>query len=74
MQDPARAAILQGKDFTRHRVSPNSPLAAQVINDKVIDMLIFLAFRFTKALSQWKLRMASHEVPDSPSKAVGATS
>lgn len=71
--DPARAAILQGKDFTRHRVSPNSPLAAQIINDKVIDMLIFLAFRFTKAFGQWKQRMATHEA-ESPSKAVGATS
>jgi hypothetical protein len=50
LADPARAAILSGKDFTRHRVSPNSPLAAQVIKDKVIDMLMFLAFRFTKAL------------------------
>jgi hypothetical protein len=71
--DPAKAAILQGKDFSRHRVSPNSPLAAQVINDKVVDMLIFLAFRFTKAFSQWKQRMTTNEV-DSPSRAIAATS
>jgi hypothetical protein len=49
--DPRRAAIFKGKDSSRLRVSPNSPLAAQIIEDRVVDMLIFLAFRFTKALS-----------------------
>jgi len=36
------------------RVSPNSPLAAQIIDDKVLDMLIFLTFRYTKAFNESK--------------------
>jgi serine/threonine protein kinase len=44
----------KGKDFSQLRVSPNSPLAAQIIEDKVIDMLIFLTFRYTKAFNEWK--------------------
>ncbi len=36
------------------RVSPNSPLAAQIIEDKVIDMLIFLTFRYTKVFNEWR--------------------
>lgn len=36
------------KDFSTMRVSPNSPLSAQIIEDKVIDMLIFLTLRYTK--------------------------
>ncbi len=47
--DPSKSSILKGKDFSKLRVSPNSPLAEQVIQDHVIDMLIFLTFRFTKA-------------------------
>jgi hypothetical protein len=43
-----------GKDFQQMRVSPNSPLAAQLIEDKVIDMLIFLTFRYTKVFNEWK--------------------
>ena len=35
-------------DASKLRVAPNSPLAAQVIEDKVIDMLLFLTFRFIK--------------------------
>ena len=45
--DPDRSAMFRGKDKSKLRVSPNSPLAAQVIEDKVVDMLIFLAFRYT---------------------------
>lgn len=45
--DPERSAMFRGKDSSKLRVSPNSPLAAQVIEDRVIDMLIFLAFRYT---------------------------
>jgi len=48
LNDQGRASAFRGKDFSRLRVSPNSPLAAQIIEDKVIDMLIFLTFRFTK--------------------------
>jgi hypothetical protein len=44
----------KGKDFSQMRVSPNSPLAAQIIEDKVIDMLIFLTFRYTKAFNEWR--------------------
>lgn len=43
-----------GKDYSQMRVSPNSPLAAQIIEDKVIDMLIFITFRYTKVFNEWK--------------------
>lgn len=43
-----------GKDYQQMRVSPNSPLAAQIIEDKVFDMLIFLTFRYTKVFNEWK--------------------
>jgi hypothetical protein len=71
--DPRRAAIFKGKDSSRLRVSPNSPLAAQIIEDRVVDMLIFLAFRFTKALSLWKQKVANAdaESSQSPSKMQG---
>ena len=36
------------------RVSPNSPLAAQIIEDRVVDMLIFLTFRYTKVFNEYK--------------------
>jgi hypothetical protein len=36
------------KDYSMLRASPNSPLAAQIIMDHVIDMLLFLTFRFLK--------------------------
>jgi hypothetical protein len=44
----------KNKDFSSLRVSPNSPLAAQIIEDKVIDMLIFLTLRYTKVFNEWK--------------------
>lgn len=43
-----------GKDYSQLRVSPNTPLAAQIVEDKVIDMLIFLTFRYTKVFNEWK--------------------
>lgn len=46
--------LFKGKDFSQLRVSPNSPLAAQIIEDRVIDMLIFLTFRYTKVFNEWK--------------------
>ncbi len=45
-----------GKDYNSMRVSPNSPLAAQIIEDKVIDMLIFLTFRYTKVFNEYKAK------------------
>lgn len=44
----------KGVDASKLRVSPNSPLAAQVIEDKVIDMLLFLTFRSIKNFHVWK--------------------
>jgi len=44
----------QGKDFSQLRVSPNSPLAAQIIEDKIIDMLIFITLRYFKGFNSWK--------------------
>jgi hypothetical protein len=52
--DTDKGSKFKGKDYSRLRVSPNSPLAAQLIQDKVIDMLIFLALRYTKAFTRWK--------------------
>jgi hypothetical protein len=36
------------------RVSPNSPLAAQIIEDKIMDMLIFITLRYYKGFKGWK--------------------
>jgi hypothetical protein len=35
-------------------VSPNSPLAAFIVEEKVIDMLIFITFRYMKNFKKWK--------------------
>jgi len=44
----------KGKDFSQLRVSPNSPLAAQVVEDKVLDMLLFITFRYLKNFNTYK--------------------
>ena len=44
----------KNKDFSKMRVSPNSPLAAQIVEDRVVDMLIFLTFRHTKVFNEYK--------------------
>ena len=44
----------KGVDASKLRVSPNSPLAAQIIEDKVIDMLLFVTFRYIKNFETWK--------------------
>jgi len=35
-------------------VSPNSPIAAQVIEDKVVDMLLFVTLRYMKNFNVYK--------------------
>jgi len=68
-EDEKRKAILQTgnpdlfkqKDYSKMRVSPNSPLAAQVIEDKIIDMLIFLTLRFFKAFNERKTQIANED-------------
>ena len=45
---------LPRKDQSSLRVCPNSPLAAQVVEDKIIDMLLFITFRHLKYFKQWK--------------------
>lgn len=73
--DPERSAAFRGKDFSQLRVSPNSPLAAQVIEDRVVDMLIFLTFRYTKAFNTWKSKgSAEQDAGGSPAKAHGGQS
>ena len=42
------------RDSSTLRVSPNSPVAAQVVEDKVIDMLLFVTFRFMKHFEVYK--------------------
>ena len=42
------------RDVSTLRVSPNSPVAAQIMEDKVIDMLLFLTFRFMKNFAAYK--------------------
>ena len=42
------------KNFSQLRVSPNSPIAAQVIEDKVVDMLLFVTLRYLKNFNVWK--------------------
>jgi len=75
LADPERSAAFRGKDYSQLRVSPNSPLAAQVVEDRVVDMLIFLTFRFTRAFADWKQRAAADaEAGLSPSKAHGGQS
>ena len=41
-------SLMTRKDQSKLRVSPNAPLAAQVIEDKVVDMLLFVTFRHMK--------------------------
>jgi len=53
----ARSAVnnhFSNKDFSQLRVSPNSPLACQIVDDKVIDMLLFVTFRYLKHFQTWK--------------------
>lgn len=42
------------KDAQSLSVSPNTPLAAQLIQDKVLDMLILVTLRHFKAFNEWK--------------------
>lgn len=35
-------------------MSPNSPLAAFIVEEKVIDMLLFITFRYLKNFKKWK--------------------
>lgn len=44
------------RDTQTLRVSPNSPVAAQVIEDKVIDMLLFITFRYMKHFKAYKAK------------------
>lgn len=56
-----KSDFLKNKDTSGYRVSPNSPLAATIIEDKVIDMLLFLTFRYTKAFANWKALIPKEE-------------
>jgi hypothetical protein len=49
------------KDTSNLRVSPNSPLAAQVIGDKVIEMLVLITLRHFKAFKEWKKNATQNE-------------
>ena len=44
----------RSKEMNSLQVSPNMPIAAQVMNDRVIDMLLFLTFRFMKHFESYK--------------------
>ena len=46
----------RSRDTSTLRVSPNSPLAAQLIEDRVVDMLLFVTFRYLKHFSSWKAK------------------
>lgn len=48
------AKAAKNRDTSAYAVSPNMPLAAQVIQDKIIDMLLFLTFRFMKHFDAYK--------------------
>lgn len=48
------AMAARGVDASKLRVSPNGPLAAQIVEDKVIDMLLFLTFRYLKNFKTFK--------------------
>ena len=56
-----KSDFLKNKDNQGYRVSPNSPLAAQIIEDRVVDMLLFLTFRYTKAFAEWKAKIPVEE-------------
>lgn len=47
---------LKTRDTSDWRVSPNSPLAAQVVEDHVVDMLLFLTFRYLKNFEAYKAK------------------
>ena len=42
------------RDTSTLRVSPNSPLATQLIEDQVVDMLLFITFRYLDNFAAWK--------------------
>jgi hypothetical protein len=67
-----KSSLFKGKDYTGLRVSPNSPLTAQMVEDKVVDMLIFLTFRYTQAFNLRK-NASIQEAEDfgSPTKTEG---
>lgn len=48
-------------DTSALRVSPNSPLASQLIADKVIDMLILITLRHFKVFNEWKKNQIAQE-------------
>lgn len=52
----ALSTTFKTKDWSQLRVSPNSPLATTVIDDRVIDMLLFLTFRYMKYFNTWKAK------------------
>jgi hypothetical protein len=61
------ASIAKSKDYSQLRVSPNSPLAAQIVEDKVIDMHIFLTLRYFKNFDQWKSKRVTEIEKDTQS-------
>jgi hypothetical protein len=62
LANPATAKLLKGKEQSSVRLSQH-----QIIEDKVIDMLIFLTFRFTKAFERWKATGELEAEESSPS-------
>lgn len=48
------AKASRSKDATSLKVQPNAPVATKIIEDKVIDMLLFLTFRYMKNFESYK--------------------
>jgi hypothetical protein len=49
-------ASLKGKDTGDYSISPNAPLAAQMMKEHVIDMLLFLTFRYLRNFGEYKAK------------------
>lgn len=50
------------------KVSPNAPLAKQLVEDKVVDMLIFLTLRHYKAATKQILEMDAEDLLEEESE------
>lgn len=47
---------LKGKETGDYSVSPNAPLAAQVVKEYVVDMMLFITFRYLRNFDQHKAK------------------
>jgi hypothetical protein len=47
---------LRGKETGDYSISPNAPLAAQIVKEHVVDMLLFITFRHLRNFGEYKAK------------------